>query len=384
MAALLGSLWLGAADYGHYMLLASTAALCAGVGQLGVQSVVTRDMARACGAERADRSSTSVLLICAVTGLVSTGFVVLVHAGLALPQVLIAESHRLWLLVPWSVSIAINNQSVAILMGVHDFPRASWLAASRGLLIGILVSAAAISGGVLLTVAVTVVAECCIAGASLLVLSKARLLALRVSRQYLNRLVRIGMGAGVASILIQIVSWCAQTYLAAQDGGLVELGVFSLGSRLGLLASLIASTIVSTLLPFMSRNRGAIGYRLGVLAPTAISLAFGTVAIAAMLLLIPLWPSEYGERVGVLIVMVLVAIASVMNVSVGSMAVARGSIRLWVWSDVLLAAILGSLGLLLITSWGALGLSVSHLSAFVGSSVFLITGMELGRTRERL
>ncbi len=371
LSALALSVMLGAFGYGQYSLILSTVTLCAGIGQLGLQSVLTRDLAKERSDRRAACSSTALLLISIVT--IATAIMMIAATSFLgfLQPLRDAAAGAIWLLVPWAVAIALNNQVTASLVGVYRFRASAGLAATRGFLVGGLLVALALRGSIPEMVLGSLIGESAAAAIALTLLARGKLLTRNWDRRYLRRLVRVGAGAGAASLLIQSVAWGAQTLLANQPDGLVQVGVVALGMRLGLVAGLLSNSLVTVLLPYLSANRGTASTRSAVLWPILVAAA----SSALMALVLPLirwyWPSVYAEHTDVLILMMVLAVCSAANTSVGSLAVARGLFRAWVLSDVLLSAVMATLVVLLVPSAGALGLAISQIAAYASSAVFL-------------
>ncbi len=371
VSALALSVILGAFGYGQYSLLLSTATLCAGIGQLGLQSVLTRDLAREPVDRRAACSSTALFLMSSVTLVTATVMVAASSLFSFLQPLRDAAGGALWLVVPWSIAMALNNQVTASLVGVYRFRASAALAAVRGFLVGALLVALALGGSIAEMILGAVLGEFAAACVALILLSRARLLTRNWDVGYLRHLVKVGAGAGAASLLIQSVAWGAQTLLANQPDGLVQVGIVALGVRLGLVASLLSNSLVTVLLPYLSANRGSANSRGAVLWP--ILVAASSSALTALLLpLIRLyWPTAYAEHTNVLMLMLVLAVCSAANTSVGSLAVARGLFRAWVLSDVLLSVVMATMVVLLVPSAGALGLAVSQIAAYASSAAFL-------------
>lgn len=370
-SALALSLLLGAFGYGQYSLLLSTTTLCAGVGQMGLQSVMTRELARHGPDERASMASTSLALMTSITTVVSLGVVGLSYRVPFLHPLAEAAGSLVWLIAPWSVLVVVNNQSAANLIGILRFGQSALVSASRGVLVAVGIVGASLAGDVSKVVPAAVIAELAAALIALAFLVKNGLLFSTIDGRYVRTMVRVGAGAGLASLLIQSVTWGTQTFLANQPDGFEQVGVFALGMRLGLVASVLSNSFVTALLPFLSAGNGRVNARKGVLLPISIAAVSSCVTALVLPLVSRYWPSEYFDHINVLMLMLLVAVASAANTSVGSLAVARGKFRYWILSDLILSAVMAACVVGLVPAYGALGLAISQLAAYSLSVLFL-------------
>lgn len=381
VTALALSLILGASGYGQYSLLLSTATLCAGVGQMGLQSVITRDLARDGRTPKEEIASTSLYLMMGAAALVSMCVAFLAYSVPFLRPLLVAAGPSLWLLVPWSVALVVNNQVVASLVGIRRFGQSAALSALRGLVVATGLVAASLSNDLSVVLPAAAAAEAVAALLSGYVLGRNKLLRLHVNLPYVRQILRVGVGAGIASLSIQVVTWGAQTYLANQPDGFAQVGVFALGVRLGLVASILSNSLVTTLLPFLSAEGNTVSARKALLLPISLA-ALSSLMTSLLLPFISLyWPSEYLDHRGVLALMLLLSVFAAANTSVGSLAVARGRLRHWVVSDLLLSLSMALCAAALVPPYGASGLAIAQMAAYSLSVTYLAVMMrreELG------
>jgi O-antigen/teichoic acid export membrane protein len=168
------------------------------------------------------------------------------------------------------------------------------------------------------------------------------------------------------------VLWIGQAMLARRLDGLEQVGVYAVAARWSTMALFFPATMSSVLLPMFGRLRAAdrhadargLFWRHG-----ALTAAFSTAVAAAVVVfaepLMRLQGNEYAVGEPIVMILGLVIVPSAINNVLGHRAVAEGRLRLWVWSDIVLAAALSVGALLLVPVMGGVGLAWSSLIAYV-------------------
>lgn len=380
-SALVVTTLLGADGYGSYAFFLATAALVAGIGQLGIQSVVTRDIARGKELGRSSAILAALAVTIAVTMLVSFLVCLSIWFG---PEVLgLTELKRpvLVTLLPWATAMTTNTIVGAVLIGLTLYREAATVQSIRGVLVAAASTIGALSGEVQLTVLMTGLGEIVGALIALLVLRKNTEFSWDsvLFKSGVRDALRVGTRSGSASLLIQLATWAVSVLLIAQPNGLTQNGIFALALRLSLVVSLIPQALVTVLLPKMSKLEKGGSLREGVILPVLLAVLVAGLSLLGFPLLFLVLPVEFSENSVVMVTMLCVAVISVANAALGNRAVAAGQMRAWVLSDYALAATLLTCGVPLVQSHAALGLTLAHGFAYGASILVLLLGMRLNQ-----
>lgn len=381
VAALAGSVLLGAAGYGRFSLLVSTVGLCSGIGRMGLESVVIRDLARQPAEVRKAVSSTALFIMVVLSTLVALIVVLASNVFTFLHPLRDDAGVAIWLLLPWSALTALNNQAVSNLMGVGGFRAAATLAAIRGGMVGGAGVAICFTGSVITVALGTVLAELIAALVGCQSLQREGLLGIQLDVAYLRSLVMVGSAAGSSSLLIQLVGWGSLTYLASQADGFAQIGVFSLGLRLGMVATVVSSSLISALLPFLSADKSMMRVRSAIIAPVLIALFLTLVTSSALPIIMRYWPSAYYHEGLTMGLMLVFAVVSVANSSVGNYAVAKGLLRSWVLSDVVLSLVMAVLVVITVPTYRAFGLALSQIAGYGVSALWLASALKISQVK---
>ena len=348
---------------------------------MGLESVVIRDLARQPAEVRKAVSSTALFIMVVLSTLVALIVVLASNVFTFLHPLRDDAGVAIWLLLPWSALTALNNQAVSNLMGVGGFRAAATLAAIRGGMVGGAGVAICFTGSVITVALGTVLAELIAALVGCQSLQREGLLGIQLDVAYLRSLVMVGSAAGSSSLLIQLVGWGSLTYLASQADGFAQIGVFSLGLRLGMVATVVSSSLISALLPFLSADKSMMRVRSAIIAPVLIALFLTLVTSSALPIIMRYWPSAYYHEGLTMGLMLVFAVVSVANSSVGNYAVAKGLLRSWVLSDVVLSLVMAVLVVITVPTYRAFGLALSQIAGYGVSALWLASALKISQVK---
>lgn len=390
-SALLVAALLGPRSLGAFSLLTVTAALVGAIGLLGFPTLTTRAVARAATPEHAVWVATRALRSCGCSlALVVAGFVLVCHPAVNLVPLRGASSTGVYLTAAWAAALGLSPLLVAVGAGRRAFNVCALLNGSRSLLVAVGTAA-----GCLLTDTATGTLAGAVVGEWL---SVALALAVAHHRGWVS-LARLdgrpegqsgvsltaSGAAGAVALMVQGGVWFGQFTLSRQADGLVDVGVFLLLTRLTLLVTLVPNALATVVLPLLSQPGEEHAHRrtrrvAGMLSTVAAMSSAVVMMVVGPPLLRAIDPA-YGGFADVVILMAFVGAATAANNLVGADAVSRGQVRAWIWSDVLLAATLVAGALVLVPMLGALGLALTHLTAYAVSVGFLVMAVRTGGRR---
>ncbi|MGB8021725.1 MAG: oligosaccharide flippase family protein [Candidatus Nanopelagicales bacterium] len=371
LAGLLAARELGLREFGAFSYGLATAALLAGIGQMGLPALLTRDVAQSTSRrERGETLSGGVLFVGVMAGLTSILGLVIVWS-VASPDFEDLLAPGGWFGIgSYAFTTAVNSILFSYLHGSSDF--SGWRRFS-------VIRAVLNTTAILLALVLSGTATACLLAIGLseamvtLVLlwslrADFRRLGSEVRRAFLSRL-RTTLGPASASVAILLSSWAMQTLLLSQPGGLDQTGAYGLATRVALLGMFIPAAYVGAIMPrilapdgpdaraFERRSeRAALGFA-----------ALGGVGTLAAILLLPILGSEYVAAVPALAVLSVGILPTIGNTFAGQTALARHLTRAWWLSDCWLAAAIAGVGVLAVPAWGAAGLAVASLFAYLTS-----------------
>ncbi len=373
-----------------------TAGTFASVGSLAVTSIVVREVAQRPHAVGRTLSA-AFLLVCASTiGVTVLGLVLIRFAGFS--SLWASWGDAPWALLLGSITLiacaqAISAVSMSALTGGQAFK--SWTAISLGkaLLIGTVTVSFATTQSVPIIFGMITIAEIvgCFAaiglarrlGSSESVKGRSR----NVRRIFsdVKDLLRESIGPGIAGQSIAVASWFALTLLLDVAGTEV-LGSFIIAVRIVFGASFIPMSVVDANLGQLHLN--AIQVQEPKQVKPLLTRSF-FVAVATTLVLIVSAPTisligtDYGPAITTIRILALSLPFITLNAVLGNVALSRRRMRLWAFSDVILAAtwLLG--GIALIQSFGADGLAASIGIAHLVSVIVLLLPLQVLRSNPR-
>jgi O-antigen/teichoic acid export membrane protein len=149
-----------------------------------------------------------------------------------------------------------------------------------------------------------------------------------------------------------------------------------------LIVTFLPNALAVTALPYLANGREAMAKRqrrttqvLGVSLLASVPIA--SVFAVGGYLLLPLLGSGYEDYRGTVALMALTGVAVSVNNLLGSIAVAGERFRLWITSDIVLAAFIAGLSIPLVSAWGADGMACAYLLAYTISAAMLTPAARL-------
>jgi O-antigen/teichoic acid export membrane protein len=379
---------LGPNDFGIIALVQSLVAFLAGLAGLGLGIALTR---RVAGTTTADPTAAGQLLTTAL--ITAAAAALIVSAGYGLSRELISslviqrgdndlvlastgavffagvtgtiQGGLAGLEAFRAVAVSYGVQAVAVTVGSV---LGAWLYDITGGLAGMSVGyclAAIVSHG-LLTYSARV---------------RGALLSWRLDRQACLALLHLAAPAALAFVVVYVALLIGQVQLA-QESGYAEVGLFNFAYRWHLAILFLPAAVAPMLLPLLTRllseRAPAVARRFFWLNLTANLLITAGPALILCLAAAPvlgLGGTFYEDHATPLIVLALASVPSAINNVLSSTAISFEFIRLWVLSDVVLAAVLVSVAASLISSSGASGLAVAYFAGYVATDVVLAIGL---------
>jgi O-antigen/teichoic acid export membrane protein len=205
---------------------------------------------------------------------------------------------------------------------------------------------------------------------------------LRISRPALRQLLHYALPAFVAFLVVFAALLYGQLLLSRQDVGYAEVGLFNVAYRWHLAIVFIPTAISPALLPIMTRllterdpRQARWLFRIYVVASLTLTIVPAAVLALAAGPILGLSGSYYGKHPEPLILLALASIPSAANNVLSSAALSLGAARLWLLSDIALAASLLGAAAWLVNAHGAGGLAFSYLAAYVATDVVLVLGL---------
>ncbi|MGY1802943.1 hypothetical protein ACI78T_06655 [Blastococcus sp. SYSU D00922] len=362
---------LGAGGYGTYAFILATVGLSAGVGQLGIAPIVSREIART---EKPDAGAFATVVI----GTTATTSAVIAAVSIVVIKLFdvgsVASTVDVWLavgIVAWAMASGVSTIAQAILVGRQWFSSAALVLALRSISISAATVAGALSGDFRQTTIPVLLTECGVAIGTLLYLRYRGLLRLDArsfdARAKLAHVMRIGSSSGFASLMVQVSFWGGSAWLMSQPGGAAANGAFAVALRIALGASVIPAALTTVLVPLLSSGRPDISRRDSTVMPSAVAALCALAVSLVMPYLFDTWLHDYGDFAAVFFVMLAGIVPVVMNETIGAVALAGGHIRAWVVSDVVLATVAALVYWPTVPAAGALGLAVAHVAGYTVS-----------------
>jgi O-antigen/teichoic acid export membrane protein len=189
---------------------------------------------------------------------------------------------------------------------------------------------------------------------------------------------RFSLPAFLASFALAPALWACNALLANAPDGYAQLGLYTAADRWRLAILFVPTTVFRMVLPMLSNLRGSAhtaSYRRVNRANLLLNLALVTAPALALCLLARPVMASYGRGFAagwpILVVLAAGTIPEALNTVFGYPLVVGK--RMWTrfGFDALIAAILLTLGLVLIPRWGAVGLAVAYVAAFTTTSAGL-------------
>jgi O-antigen/teichoic acid export membrane protein len=382
VATLIGAAALGPKQFGEYAFSATTAALIATSGVLGFSPLTMKRVADA-ETETAARDVGRLVVTATflLLSLLGVGYWLIFGRLSTWLRWDLATSRQTAAMVSiWAVSVGVTQIIGAVLSGHKDFVVLANLTLLRGGVVGVSTAAAAlIAHSAAATTAATALSEALACAIALSYTSTAGRLRGSTRAGWHSSgwsLLRSAVGSGVANLMIQLAIWGSMALLLRTPTGYEQNGGFSLANRLTLVITFLPTALASASLPFISgkltletRSR-RIRRMLRISSGWAIVSA--TILAISTPLVLPLLGPSYRQFIGTVVIMYGTAVAMSANVILGYLAVAAGRIRRWIVSDLVLAATLFVLSWATVGDWGAEGMAVAYLIAFVLSVATLL------------
>jgi PST family polysaccharide transporter len=378
---------LSPSDFGRLAVLQVTVTLLAGVAALGLGVALTRQVAEANVGNRGAAGSYVglALLTTVLAGCATTGIYILARSQVA--STILQEPGATSLVVASAGAVlfgALAANSQAAILGLEAFRStavAQWslgLGVATGLLIG------AWSDGL----------EGALAGLSmgtaLGAVASTGLLAKELTRRGIpiswlpgrpiwRSLWKPAAPAFVAFLTVSVALLLAQLELARHGDGYAQVGVFNLAYRWHIALLFVPAVVAPALLPALTRlltegkepggRRLFQTYGVGTLmltVPPALLMMVAAVPILS------LSGEYYADHPWPLVILALASIPSAANNVLSTGAVGVGAIRAWLASDVALAVVLLGGAYILVPTYGATGLAIAYLLAYVITDAVLV------------
>lgn len=389
VSSLVGASCLGADQFGNYALLLSVTTVLATLGGMGLAAPLTRAVAREPSADGSLAVGAGTVVAAAVVlSALGLGTLLICWPGAGVASLPGAtEGIAVVAVAIWAVGMGCNPLIVAVLVGLQRYRASAVLTVLRGTTVATAVVAASLLHPTAAAAAMgSAAAELVAAGAAFWWMQAGR--ASRSPRSAASRagvlkVLRVGLFAGVVGLGIQASMWVGQVLLSRTPDGVAQVGLFLLASRLVLAVTFIPNALATVVLPRLSgatsgsmplQKSGTAGaYLLVTLAVTSVA-ASGVTLLS--LIVLPRVDASYAGNVLFFVLMgALAVLMSVNNVS-GSVVVARGNLRAWIWSDVALASALLLSALLVVSGMQVTGLAFAHVVAYAASLVVLAGGYQ--------
>ena len=205
---------------------------------------------------------------------------------------------------------------------------------------------------------------------------------LRIRLAALRQLWHYALPAFLAFIVVFAALLYGQLLLSRQDVGYAEVGLFNTAYRWHLAIVFIPAAIAPAVLPMMTRllterdsHRARWLFRINLVASLSLTILPAAVLALAAGPILGLSGSYYGEHPEPLILLALASIPSAANNILSSAALSVGATRLWLLSDVALAACLLGAAAWLVNAHGAGGLAFSYLAGYMATDLVLALGL---------
>jgi O-antigen/teichoic acid export membrane protein len=373
-------------ELGRLTLIQTAIALLAGLAGSAWVLGVARQVAetRQLDPRAAGRYLGVTVLLTAITGLAVT-IIYLLTARTFCAWILRDASLRG--LVPASSAAvaltAINAAFQSALVGLEAFAAT----AAAQLLLGFATAAGLIlgasSGGARGALLGTAVAQLVAAVPTVVILHRtASRQGVRISygfhRLEARRLFALGRPALAAFLAVAAAGIIGQVLLTSSPRGYQRLATFGVAYRWFLAMVFIPAALVPAVLPIMSRLRAqarpadALSLFRGTIWLTAAVAAVPAIAVAAGAgLLLRLNGAYYARDTLPLVILALAAVPCAVNSVLSSASVSLGAMREWLFSDLILAAVLVGMALWLVGPEGPTGLALAYLGSYLATDLSL-------------
>lgn len=385
-SSLAGAAVLGAEDFGRFAFLLVTGSVLGSLGVMGLGPLITREIAAA--KETAEAKQVAAFGLKAAGALLvsfACAYVLLspMLAKTSIP--LLSSTEAALITAGWGALLGLNPIAIAVFVGYRRFDWVGRLTIFRAVVVGLLtVFAAQMFGTAIMAAAGALAGEAISLCVALAVISRARLAIGSLANGWRlggQRLAKRAMGAGAASVCIQLAMWLTQVWLLHRPDGFSENGGFMVATRLVLVITFLPNAIAMALLPELSESSlGSL--RRQQLKVRAVLVAVAVGALVAILGIVTIPPfiglvlgndfRSYGDTAALMCIGGIVVAA---NNVLGSCAVADGRFRIWIWSDVALAVVVLVIGIWLVVPLGANGLALAHLAGYTVSVGILATAL---------
>ena len=379
---------LGSNAFGKLAVVQTTVGLVASFAGLGLAITATKYISES---RDRDRTATGRVLGMAIGGAAfsAAGFSVLlfVTANWVASELLRAPE----LVIPLKLSAglvflsAISGAQSGALTGFEAFGKLAALNLARGLVGG----AGAVSGAYLSGVGGATVGLACgelaavvVGGQMLRGEMRRHGVAIHWPTVLEERRIfwQFSLPALAGSSAIYPALWWTQVLLARSPGGFTETGIFAAAYKWHLLILFLPSSVGQSVLPMLGNlraSRDADGFRRIYGSFLLLCLAVTVpAAIIVSLLSEPIMGLNGPSFGGGWLTLAVLAVATVpmsLNTVLSQLAISLGKIRIWVISDLLLAAALVVAATFLVPRWQSGGLAASHLVAYVATCFALLS-----------
>lgn len=375
------------ADFGKLTLMQTGVALLGGLGGLGLALAVTRQVAesRTADPRTAGGYIGTALLLTLTGGLVITA--AFVGARTFFAGLLLHDQALTMFITASAAAVLFTALTSAIqgaLTGLEAFRSlavAQWVQGGSSA-IGLVAGAAAggASGSLLGLSAGLAIAT--VASYALLLSEAAKqgvTISYRPERRGLASLWRIGLPAFGAFIAVTVALLGSQLILSRRAGGYSEVALFGNAYRWHLVIVFIPASVSPLLVPVMTRlasqeraDRVATIFSGSMWATFGLAVVPAAIVAAGAPLLLPLSGAFYARHALPLIIMAAAAVPSALNNVLSSTSVSLGAMREWLFSDVVLAAVLIGAAFVLVAGMKANGLALAFLAAYIATDVALV------------
>ncbi|WP_446219621.1 lipopolysaccharide biosynthesis protein [Micromonospora sp. IBHARD004] len=399
LTALAAAAVLGSEQYGVFAFLTVTVSTVNSLAVPGLAPLVNQGVAAADDSRRAGMVTSAGLSLAAVQLCICcTGFLLLVEVAkfdwLGRGKELLQGTGSA-VVVFWALATGLWIVISAVFAGHKRFATLAKLTLTRAVVVACAtVAAGAMYGSATVSAAAAGAVEMMMAAAALAIVPKERWWILGEWRQLATQatsLARRAVPAGAAVLAINGAAWILQSLLLARADGLAENGGFALASRLSLMVSLLPTAVATASLPYLASPSDPLRRRTMTIRIFKTGMSMALAASLSVVLAARYLPALVGptfEQFGsVIVIMALAGVAVSANNLLGSVAVGLGRIRAWVISDVVLAAVLCILAVLLTPRYGANGAAIATGCAYALSAallgVLLLPGVLQGNSPER-
>ena len=381
-ALLLATYVFGSEASGQYVWYLASATFIAGIAQLGIGPLVSRELAGESDMELRQLTATGFMysgLILAVC--VSFAIWVLQATTCTFSSCILPVGIFNWyLLILWGTSQTISTTTHTILASRHDKSSSGQFLLFRASITFIAVIIAIACENFSLLLSGMVIAETIVAGTAVVLVRKytnASISIYRSLKHTLNFVRPVGRKLLFVTFLLQISSWLPQNLLAQSINGLSDLGKYGVAFRISLFIAFVPGVILSRQLPLLSSVYGdnIDGWRPQVMILIKRVLAVSLIGAMAIMLLIAFSKYLLGLDLEIdgtlLIATILMTLMSNANSLAGVISVSAGLTKEWINSDIILGFVQLTVCVALVYKFGGLGIALGNTMAFVFSTYVL-------------